>query len=462
MSSQKKRRRRFRTQLPPVASRMQKIFYPFLRNAFFFFFTYLPYAPIRRVNKPDLHGPLIWASTHSNFLCDVIPAAFEGPSPTKFLGKSTLFRFPVGNFLSFCGALPLMRAEDHANASKEARALQNRSTFAAAIAALKQGWAVAIYPEGTSIVAPGIVLPLKPGVAKLALAAEEENDFKLGLRIIPVGLEYGSRLRVGSGLVIRYGRPIFVTEFQEKYLEDRDAGVRALMDELTVELIRSFPHFRDEKTQTLGRKLVALGICRYKHEAAQLFLKYEKDKDFWEGLETRMRAFEEASKGHSVPVPAWGYRRAWKELGPARRRSRVALLILGAPMAIVDFVNNTLPEIGLRSVVDFAAVDDTEKMSLRFIFSPVVLSVLYGLQFLFLKKMVFPELMAGAGLLAWIAYSLTSFVIWHIAIHWWRQCKRLGSLFFFKRAKLGAHSDAVMRHRELRQYLGQFQDHGRQ
>ena len=158
--------------------------------------------------RSDLQGPYLWASTHSNFMCDAIPAGAEGPCPPKFLGKSTLFRFPIKTFIEFCGTLPVARAIDTSstNLDKTARNAQNRATFQAAIQALEAGWPVAIFPEGVSLPNPGLTLPLKPGVAKLALSAEESNHFKLGLRIIPVGLEYGSRVRVGSGLWIQIGR----------------------------------------------------------------------------------------------------------------------------------------------------------------------------------------------------------------------------------------------------------------
>ncbi len=331
--------------------------------------------------------------------------------------------------------------------------MQNRSTFKAAIAAMKQGWPVAIFPEGTSIVSPGLVLPLKPGVAKLAFSAEEENDFKLGVRIIPVGLEYGSRVKVASGLTIRYGNPILISKYKELYLKDEDLAFKEVMAELTREMISLFPHFKDEKTLALGKKIVALGLAPSKHAIAQLFLRKENDESFWLGLAEKMRSFDEAAKDKGIPVPAWGLRKKWKDIGSSGRRVRGFLIFLGIPLEAFDLANNSVPELCLQSLVEFVAVDETEKMTIRFMASPVVLGLAYAAQFLFLKYVVFENVMAEMGFGHFLLYVSASFVTWYLAVHWRRQLKRLGSLLFFRRAKIHGHSEVVMRYRDLRQHL---------
>lgn len=441
------------TKLPDSATWIQKSTYPLLRSFFYFFFAYLPYAPIRRVNKPDLSGRFIWACSHSNYLCDTIPAGAEGPVPTKFLAKSTLFVFPLKAFIEFCGALPVVRAEDVKGKDGEGRASTNRSTFKVAIQAMEKGWPVAIFPEGVSIVSPGLVLPLKPGVAKLAFAAEEANQFSLNLKIVPVGLEYGSRFRVGSGLTIRYGNPIFMKDYEETYKKSPQEAVKELMSRLTNEMVSVFPHFQDDTKLVLAKKLVALGLARSKFAVSRLFLKKEKDPEFWKGLEQRLRALEESTKDHRIPVPAWGHRRAWKELGPARRFRRGLYLILGLPFAILDLVNSSVSELCLRSAVEHIAVDETEKMSLRFMLSPLVLLPIYGLQFWFLKKAVFEESWINLGFNHYLIYASSSFVLWYFGVHWRRQFKRVASLYVFRKAGVDGRSEAVSHYRNLRQYL---------
>lgn len=444
------------TNLPKSASFLQKLTYPFIRSFFYFFFTFLPYYPIRRSNKPKLDGVFIWSCSHSNYLCDAVPAGYEGDAPTKFLGKSTLFRFPIKAFIEFCGALPVARAEDYKDKTQESRIAQNRATFKAAIAAMKEGWPVAIYPEGVSIVSPGLSLPLKPGVAKLALSAEEATDFTMGLRIIPVGLEYGSRVKVASGLTIRYGNPILVSKYKDEYKENEQQAVKSLMSELTEQMLAVFPHFEDEHKQTLGKKLVALGLIRSRYDAAQIFLMRKNHQEFWEGLDLKMKAFEEATRNSGIPVPVWGLRRAWKELGPIRRAKRRWFILMGLPFAFIDAINNSFPEFALASTVDLVSVDETEKMTLRFMGAPIILGLSYCVQFLFLKYVVFEDSMKGLGLGSYIIYCLCSFVLWYFGVHWRRQFKRWFSLLFFYKAGIDAKSESVARYKELRKHLSDF------
>ena len=234
------------------------------------------------------------------------------------------------------------------------------------------------------------------------------------------------------------------------------------MEDLTREMVSVFPHFKDEAKLALGRKLVALGLARSRHSAAQLFLQKESDGAFWAGLEQLLRAFEEANKVHRIPLPAWGHRRAWKELGPSRRRARSLFILFGIPLAVVDLLNNSLPEFCLQSLVDQVAVDETEKMSLRLMMSPAVLGILYGLQFWALKKIVFEYSMVDAGFGSYVAYTVSSFCLWYFGVHWRTQFKRVASLFLFRRAGVDARSAVVAHYHALRQYLGDLKDHGGQ
>lgn len=454
-----------RTQLPPSATIAQRLFYPPIRNVLYFFLSYLPYAPVKRFHKVRLDdGPYLWASSHSNYLCDCLPAGTEGPAPTRFLAKSTLFRFPIKRIIEFCGALPVTRPEDVRAEAKlgENRSAQNRSTFKVAINAMEKGWPVAIFPEGTSIVSPGLVLPLKPGIGKMAFAAEDANNFSLGLKIVPVGLEYVGRVRVGSGLNIRYGKPLRMADYRELYLSDKEAALRKLMGDLTREMIGVYPHFQDETKQALGRKLVTIGITRYRYDVAQLFLKKEGDASFWTGLAQRMKDFEEANKEHRIPLPAWGHRRVWKEMGPRLRRRRGVFLVAWAPFALLDAISNSLPEFTLGALVEQIAVDETEKMTLRFMIAPFAVTTVLAIQFWFVKRFVFEEAGSDAGVGAFLIYLFASLLLWHVTVHWKKQFKRVASLVFFRRAGVNRHSDVVARHRALRQYLGELQDHGRE
>ncbi|MGZ3696389.1 MAG: hypothetical protein ACXVBL_19075, partial [Bdellovibrionota bacterium] len=263
------------------------------------------------------------------------------------------------------------------------------------------------------------------------------------------------RTKFVSGLTIHYGKPLLYSDYRELHDQDREAAVKKFLEDFTAELIKNFPHFRDERTQDLGKKLVALGLCLSRFEAAQLFLRKENDTAFWNGLKSRLRSFEEATKDNRIPVPAWGHRQKWKELGGWRRNVRRLFMLVAAPLALVDLVNNSFPEFCLSSLVGYVAVDETEEMTIRLIAANFLLPLVYGLQFWLIRHFLLTTEFGHTGLL-YVGYVFGSCLLWYIAVHWRRQFKRLSSLYLFQFAGVDARSESVSHYRDLRQYLGEF------
>ena len=61
---------------------------------------------------------------------------------------------------------------------------RNRESFRACIDVLARGGCIGIFPEGTSAHEPRLQ-PLKTGTVRIALQAEQEHDWKLGVAIVP-------------------------------------------------------------------------------------------------------------------------------------------------------------------------------------------------------------------------------------------------------------------------------------
>ncbi len=441
----------FRTEFPPGTSLARRFWYPPLRCAFFFVFSKLTYWRIRRVNKPDLKGSYIWSSSHSNFLGDVVVAGYETPVLVRFLAKASLFVFPIKGFFEFCGALPLVRPGDQEKG--ESRQVQNRKSFSAAIDALKAGWPIAIYPEGSSVVGAGLFLPLKPGIAKLAFSAEEASNFSLGIKVIPVGLEYGSRAKIGSGLTIRYGAPIVVAKYREQYLENEAAAVKSLMEEITSQMISVFPHFLSDEQLNQGKKLFTSGLVDSKHEAAQLFLAQEKNENFWTEFKSELLQFEEASKDASIPLTAWGQVKRWNERSTWRRFARGFYLVMGIPLAVVEFFNDALAEKVVSTFVNYLAVDETEVMSFRFLGGPFFVIPVYLFQFWLGKKYLFAEALHRSDIGIFFIYALSSMMLWYAMVHWRRLLASWASLWFFWRADEDSKAQAKRAYDQMKKRI---------
>ena len=69
------------------------------------------------------------------------------------------------------------------------------------------------------------MLPIKTGVAIIALGAEAKYNFELDLSIVPIGLNYSNPHNFKSDVFVNIGKPIKVSDYKDIYLKDPKEGV---------------------------------------------------------------------------------------------------------------------------------------------------------------------------------------------------------------------------------------------
>lgn len=202
-------------------------------------------------------GPLIVAANHPGSILDSILLATHVPRPIHYLARSGLFRWPVAAALfRQLGAIPIYRAQDGNN-----HPTRNAGMFVRVYELLESGGCVGIFPEGQNSPA-GRVGALRKGTARIALAAEARNDWRLGLQIAPVGITYENHDFLMSAVMLGFGAPIRVDAYAEQYHSDPDAAIRRLTDDLQLALRRQTLHSEDRKLGDLAAELSALAAQR--------------------------------------------------------------------------------------------------------------------------------------------------------------------------------------------------------
>ncbi len=167
-------------------------------------------------------GPVILVANHTNALVDPIMVTRIAGRQVRFLAKEPLFRMPLLKyFISGMGALPIYRAMDGHDTTN------NTQTFAAVFDALVQGMAICLFPEGISHNRPSLQ-KLKTGAARMALGAESANDFRLGIRLVPIGMIYFDKREFRSDVATWVGDPIAVNEFRTLYEKSDWEAAQAL------------------------------------------------------------------------------------------------------------------------------------------------------------------------------------------------------------------------------------------
>lgn len=175
-------------------------------------------------------GPILFVLNHPNGLLDPLLLMATLDRRVAFLAKSTFFRNPLGRLcMDAFGALPVYRQQDQASDQLAGLRERNEPTFARCRALLREHLALALFPEGTTHSGTEL-LPLKTGAARIALSAEAEADWQLGLQIVPVGLWYQNKTLFRSAALLVVGQPFTIEEYAALYAADSRAAVQALTD----------------------------------------------------------------------------------------------------------------------------------------------------------------------------------------------------------------------------------------
>jgi 1-acyl-sn-glycerol-3-phosphate acyltransferase len=182
---------------------------------------------VERAGPPVPPGAALLVANHPNSLVDPLVLFHTAGRTTRPLAKAPLFdQLVLGLVLRGLGGLPVYRRQDD-----PALMHQNDETFARAVAALHAGDAVQIYPEGKSHSDPALA-PLRTGAARIALRAEAERAWQLGLHIVPVGLSYRRKSVFRGNVLATVGEPFTVSAWRAEYESDPVQAARSLTDEI--------------------------------------------------------------------------------------------------------------------------------------------------------------------------------------------------------------------------------------
>jgi 1-acyl-sn-glycerol-3-phosphate acyltransferase len=174
--------------------------------------------------KVPLTGPLVVCANHHGSLVDPMALLANIPRRLRPLAKAPLFDDRlVGPFLRALGALPVYRPQDRHLVQGS-----NQDLLRACREALGRGECILIFPEGISKPEPTLS-ELRPGAARMALAAEAQGDYRAGVRLLPVGihLDHSAWFRRGK-VLLQVGDPIAAADLAPLHRTDPEAATREL------------------------------------------------------------------------------------------------------------------------------------------------------------------------------------------------------------------------------------------
>lgn len=185
---------------------------------------------------------IIFAVNHQNALMDALAILATVKKQPVFMARADIFqKKTISNILTFFKILPIYRIRDGKESLRN-----NDAIFLKTVDVLKNKNGLVILPEGSHL---GVrkLRPLKKGISRIALQAEESNDYELNIKIIPVGLDYSNYIKFGSKLFVYFGEPINVSEYYEAYKENPPRGMNLLRERVEKELKKYMIHIENDE-----------------------------------------------------------------------------------------------------------------------------------------------------------------------------------------------------------------------
>lgn len=183
-------------------------------------------------------GPVLIVSNHVSVL-DPPLVGSSAPRPLFFMAKEELFRIPLfGRLIRALNARPVRRD------GSDMRALK------AALALLREGRAILVFPEGTRGEEGQPLREGKPGVGMLAVLS--------GAPVVPVyvsgsgyALPRGRALPRPAKVRVTFGPPlIFKTEGKKEGKRAGDEGRKEAYREAAQEMMRAIAQLREQQAQS--------------------------------------------------------------------------------------------------------------------------------------------------------------------------------------------------------------------
>ncbi|MDR0712986.1 MAG: 1-acyl-sn-glycerol-3-phosphate acyltransferase [Bacteroidales bacterium] len=200
------------------------------------------YRRIQVIGHPVPKGPVIFAPNHQNSLMDAICILCTCNRQPVFVARADIFR---GNgfiirILHFLRILPIYRKRDGVNTEEN-----NRDTFDILLKTLHNNRAAGIMPEGTYSRLKRLQ-QLQKGIFRIAMKAQEKYGNRPYIKIIPVGLEYSDIRKFRSDVIIRYGKPMEMSDYYGLYAENPSKAFKQMQTALSDRMKEGMIHIEND------------------------------------------------------------------------------------------------------------------------------------------------------------------------------------------------------------------------
>lgn len=337
---------------------------------------YYPGMEVENLQYANHPGPTLLCGNHPNTLIDPLIVGIHLNYQTFFLANAAMWINPVMAFLIDPFCIPVARPQDKEKGAT--KGVDTDEIFNRTFADLEAGEVVYIAPEGASELERKL-RRIKGGAASMALEAENRNDWKLGLSVQPVGVNYESPTTCFSRAFIRYGEPIDITGYREQYEASPMRAIRALTNVLTERMEGLLIQTKNKDEEHLLRPIERaiqnerpLTVSKHHYRTQKILLALREMPD------EQREALRETATTYDQLLRSTGQIDIEFSNHPDRKLTAGTLLAL--PFYLYGLLNHGLWLLAINAIWKALGIDRGYKATVQTLGSWIILPVLYLLQ----------------------------------------------------------------------------------
>jgi 1-acyl-sn-glycerol-3-phosphate acyltransferase len=356
--------------------------------------------------------PFILAPNHQNALMDPLAFVCNTPLQVVFLARADIFKGKLMiHFLNYLNIIPIYRIRDGIDNVR-----RNDEVFDRTLQVFRNRYnPICIFPEGNHGNRRRLRQLVK-GIFRMTFMAQEDYKDKPGVKIVPVGLDYGHYTNFRTSIFINFGEPIEVADYYRQYEEDKVKAMNDLRDRLASEIRKLMIDIRNEEYYETYMMLRTIYNSRMRElmniKGNTLLDRFHADKKMIEILDLYLE--EDESRIASLDKLVRNYKRVLKStdirdwIVKKGRFSylagilKVILLIITFPVYLLGLINNyvpyTIPSLYVRNVKD-----KQFHSSMKFVMGMIVFPVYYAI------LIVLASLLIPGASLSWLYIILIPF-----------------------------------------------------
>ncbi|MCL2327480.1 MAG: 1-acyl-sn-glycerol-3-phosphate acyltransferase [Bacteroidetes bacterium] len=360
--------------------------YTLFRVLFFFWYKRIQATGLKNLYA---HKTTIVAPNHQNTAMDALVVLGVSARSMVWLARADMFNSNLARpVLQWMKIMPIFRQRDGLKALAN-----NEKVFEKCVEVLENGNAVALFPEATHW---GFrrLRETKKAVPRIAFLAEEKHDFALNVHIVPTGIYYENYQNPRSNVLINFGTPIPVKQFQTLHNENPQQAQQELKEAIDAgmkEQMLAIQHFDDEyDAYDLLRYMCADEVeKRFPAQGKYLQKRFNTHKKVVELLDTIEQQNPEVhaeimakTKTYKQNLQQNGYRDwvvAQKKTSALHVAWNTLVLLVALPVFIVGYVLHGYLFHGLAAIARKTAKDkqfrSTVIFGLLFLLLPIVYTV---------------------------------------------------------------------------------------